>query len=274
MCGRYAVITKVKAIEKRFNLNDSSQEFAANANVATGDFAPVVTSDNPKELQLFQFGFTPKWASKKMYVINARSEGDKNKDNDRNYTGSMGIINKPMFREAIRKKRCLVIADGFFEGPQKEKLNKPYFFYPTKGKKTFAFAGIWDEWIDETSGEISGSFAIITTVSNKATHAIGHHRSPVILDESDEKLWLNEDAELGEVLNLLKPAADDLLNAYPVDKEVKSIKNKDLWLLEPKGQRIFPEFDYEIFQELQLEGMGSTTARKRKNNEPKQGSLF
>ncbi len=81
--------------------------------------------DHYNQLQLFRFGFTPFWAKRKMYFFNARSEGDYNKENDPNYTGSLGIVNKPAFRLSIRKKRCRIIADAFIEGPKKEKLSKP-----------------------------------------------------------------------------------------------------------------------------------------------------
>ena len=274
MCGRYTIVTKLKVIEKRFGVNSSEGEYTQNTNVSTGEMAPVITGDQPDKLQFFQFGYTPSWAQKKVYVINARSEGDHNKENDRNYTGAMGIINKPMFRRSIRSKRCLVIADCFIEGPQKEKLKKPYVVYLKDGKRPFAFAGIWDEWTDKESGEITKSFAVITTVSNDVTEQIGHHRSPVILSKEDEKKWLNEGTPLGEALDLLRPYPGELMNAYPISAEIRSPSANGVELLLPIGERINKEYDFEIYNEIKLEGMGETAARERKNNEGRQGTLF
>jgi len=274
MCGRYTIVTKIKTIEKRFGVTAPEVDDYINTNVSTGEYAPVITGDKSNELQFFQFGFTPSWSKKKVYVINARSEGDRNKENDINYTGSMDIINKPMFRKSIRSRRCLVIADCFIEGPEKEKLKKPYVVYLKDGKKPFAFAGIWDEWTDESTGEITQSFAIITTRANEITEKIGHHRSPVVLAQETEKTWLDENTPLAEALNLLKPYPGELMNAYPISAEIRSPSANGVDLLMPIGERINKEYDFEIYNEIKLEGMGETTARNRKKDEDQQGSLF
>jgi putative SOS response-associated peptidase YedK len=265
MCGRYVTVTKVKEIEKRFGINANGIELKPSANVAAGQLAPVITNLQPKELSIFTFGFTPSWAQKKMYVINARSEGDHNKEDDVNYRGTIGIISKPMFRSSIRSKRCLVIADAFIEGPKAEKLNKPFCVYMrNKDERPFAFAGIWNEWVDKTSGEIFKSFAIITTQANSLTQKIGHHRSPVILNQEDEALWLDTDAELSDITSLLRPMSGDRMNAYPIASEIKSPKNDSLHLLQPIGERVFKEYDYELYSSLNLEGMGAAPARQRR----------
>ena len=85
------------------------------------------------------------------------------------YRGAMGILQKPMFRQSIRTRRCLVVADAFIEGPQREKLAKPYVVYARDGQRPFALAGIWDEWTDTGSGEIIRSFAIIIWFSPMST---------------------------------------------------------------------------------------------------------
>jgi len=265
MCGRYTIVSKIKAIEKRFNVKAPEVDFDPNYNVSAGNLAPVITGSKPGELQFFQFGFTPSWAKKNMYVINARSEGDNNQDNDIKYTGGMGIIAKPMFRKAIRSQRCLIPADCFIEGPQKEKLSKPYVIYLKEGKGPFALAGIWDEWVHPETAELICSFAIITTVSNDITLKIGHHRSPVILEAEYEKAWISNETPLTEALNLLQPCQPGLLNAYPISAAIKSPAANGPELLEPVGERINKEYDYEIYQEIKLEGMGETRARERKN---------
>lgn len=276
MCGRYVVVSKIKAIEKRFRTSALDPNlFEPSANISIGDFAPVISSDHPQSLQLFQFGLTPSWAKKKMYLFNARSEGDQNKEDDPNYRGAMGITQKPAFRSAIRSKRCLIIADAFIEGSKTDKLNKPYLLYMRDKRRPFAFAGIWDSWTDRETGELSNSFAIITTVANSLLQKIGHHRSPVILSEENEKAWINPDLPLAEVSSLLKPYPAEEMNAYPISNTIKNPRIKHLDLLAPLGDRIFQEYDYEIYEELKLEGMGMTTARIRKNDEtttPKSGS--
>ena len=223
-----------------------------------------------------QFGFTPSWAKKQFYMINARSEGDHNAENDPGYRGAMGILQKPMFRQSIRTRRCLVVADAFIEGPQREKLAKPYVVYARDGQRPFALAGIWDEWTDTGSGEIIRSFAIITTTACDAMNAIGHHRSPVMLDPEDERKWIDPVTPLAEATALLRPIPDGKLNAYPIDTAIKNPRLNGTTLLQPTGERIFPEYDFELHQSLQVFGMGESPGRQRRSGDsPKaQGSLF
>ena len=264
MCGRYVNVTKVKEIEKRFGVAANGLQIKQSANVSAGQLAPVITNATPKELSMLTFGFTPSWAKKKMYVINARSEGDHNKEDDVNYHGAKGIISKPMFRSSIRSKRCLVIADAFIEGPKVGKLSKPYCVHIRNGERPFAFAGIWDEWVDKSSGEIFKSFAIITAPANSVTKKLMHHRSPVILSQEDEALWLDSSADLGDITALLKPISGDCMNAYPISSEIRNPKNEGLHLLRPIGERVVPEYEYELFTSLNLEGMGAAPARQRR----------
>lgn len=266
MCGRYVIVTKLKAIEKRFKAEvqkSEAEKYQANTNVSHGNLAPVITNKTPNQVQFFQFGFTPSWAKKQSYVINARAEGDHNKEDDPKYTGAKGIINKPMFRNAIRRQRCLVIADCFIEGPKKERLNKPHVVYLQGHQRPFAFAGIWDHWANPETGEIIHSFAIITTTANSLIQKIGHHRSPVILPREMEEVWLSDDISLGDSLELLKPYPAHEMNAYPISPDIKPPTANGIQLLEPIGERLNPEFDYQVYQDIKLEGMGHTTARTR-----------
>ncbi len=269
MCGRYAVVSKLKVIEKEFQIDVSEvlDRFVLNPNISPSDEALVITSDAPGKAQLFRFGFTPHWAKKKMYVINARSEGDHNKDNDPKYVGAKGIITKPMFRKSIRSQRCLVIADAFVEGTVKKKLSEPYLVYNSHNKRPFAMAGIWDEWIDKSSGEVHRGFAIITTPPTPLMQQIPHHRSPLVIAKEHERQWLSNDLSLGEVTAMLQPFDDTEFNAYPISTGIKSSRNKGFDLLKPEGERLRKEYDYIFYQELELQGMGETTARKRKQND-------
>lgn len=269
MCGRYAVVSKLKIIEREFQVDVSEvlDRFELNPNISPSDQALVITDDAPDKVQLFQFGFTPHWAKKKMYVINARSEGDHNKDNDPRYTGAKGIIAKPMFRKSIRSQRCLVIADAFVEGTTTQKLDDPYLVYRGGTKRPFTMAGIWDEWIDKTTAEITKSFAIITTPPTSLMQKIPHHRSPLVLSPEGEKKWLDNNTTLDDITSMMQPFDDTSFNAYPISTAIKSSRNKNVGVLKPTGDRIRKEYDYVFYQELELQGMGETTARKRKAND-------
>ena len=256
MCGRFVQVIDLELFIKRFGVKNPGEiALKDNYNVSPGDMVYVITNDQPDELQLFQFGLTPRWAKKQMYLINARSEGDLNRDDEINYSGEMGIVKKPSFRISIRTKRCLVIANGYFEGPSKERLSKPYYI-SRDDNKIFTFAGIWDTWFDEKTSKVINSFSVITTVANPVTQQIGHHRSPVIIDEKDEAKWLDDSLPLNEVIRLLKPWKGEEFRAVPVSIRVKNPKNKGGDLIIPVDSTGKIEFDSAVEKKLRLEGMG------------------
>lgn len=265
MCGRYTTIKTIAEIANRYQATSALvDKLEANINVSVGQFAPVILEHEGRQVRLCQFGLTPSWAKKKMYLFNARSEGDHNSDNDPAYTGAKGILNKPSFRKPIRSQRCLVIADAFIEGPQDKRLNAPYLIYPRYTDTQFSLAGIWDTWIDKSSGEEIYSFAIVTTTANDLLQRIGHHRSPVILEGEEEWLWLDPGADISDITALLKPFDHTLFNAYPISPEIKSPKAADPSLLKPMGPTIYPQDDYTIYEHIQLLGMGESEARNRR----------
>ncbi len=272
MCGRFVQIIDIDLFVKRFGVRRPAEiSIESNFNVAAGDLAYVITDDQPDQLQAFTFGLTPSWARKPMYLINARSEGDNNPGNDLHYSGTLGIADKPSFRKAIHSQRCLIIANAFYEGPAKEKLNKPYVI-KRRDEEVFCFAGIWDTWRDSNTGQTTHSFSIITTVSNQTTQSIGHPRSPVILAKKDEKRWLNPDLSFDQVAGLLKPFPGEFLKAEAVSLQVKDPKNKNRELMIPIELDKPTEYGAEIKKDLRLEGMGSG---KRKKDPPAwQGNLF
>lgn len=251
-------MSSIHEIEKKFEVKSKVKDMPPNYNVAPGAMVPVISSDDRKQLSFYQFGLTPSWAKKRMYLFNARSEGDSNKENDRSYTGGMHIISKPSFRVPIRRQRCLIIADAFYEGPEKERLSKPYLVFMREKRRPFAFAGLWDEWIDKSTGEAVRSCSIITTVSNDVTAAIGHKRSPVILHEKDYKKWLNTSRRLDEVTGLLEPYPGNWMNAYPVSDRMKSGRENDRDLLEPTGDHVLRETDLEVRKTVKVLGFGRT----------------
>jgi len=262
MCGRYILVQQVEALEKRFNaVFDTPELYTPGYNISPGKLAPVITSEHPEKIQLMRFGLTPFWAKKAMYLFNARTEGDNNKENNPNYKGGKGIAQKPAFRKPIRSQRCLVPADAFIEGTTKERLNKPFLVYLKDKVRPFSFAGIWDTWQDPVSNELMHSFAIITTVANMLIQQLPHHRSPVILSPNQEAKWLRQEAPLADVLRLLKPYDSDLMNAYPIAPKIKSPQADGKDLIKPTGQRILPENSFSISKDLRLKGMGNPRKR-------------
>jgi len=255
MCGRFVLVDKIEVIEKVFNAKLVDHDlFAPNYNVSIGQKSLVVTNESPNQLQYFQFGLTPSWAKKQMYLFNARSEGDHNKENDPNFRGAKGIIEKPAFRSSIRAKRCLIVASAFIEGTTNEGLDKPFLVH--LNKRPFAFAGLWDSWTNPDSQEVIQSFSIITTSANELLQKIPHHRMPVILPDHAYHTWLNQNSSLSQVTELLAQYPSDKMNAYPISPSIKSPKSNSPELLNPVGERLIPEIVIKVTKDLEEKGFG------------------
>ena len=266
MCGRYILVQKIEVLEKRFNVTVPADfDFKPSYNISPGNYAPVITSENPRELQLFQFGMTPFWAKKKMYLFNARAEGDKNKENLSDYHGGKDIITKPAFRKPIRSQRCLIPADAFIEGTSAEGLNKPYLIYLQNKERPFSFAGIYDVWIDKKTGEEHYGFSIITTTANELLKKLPHSRSPVILSKSEERKWLSSKTPLTDITKVLNPYPAELMNAYPISSEIKNPKAEGKNLISPTGEKIQSEIRIRTHKELHLQGMGNRNRKEGEN---------
>lgn len=250
MCGKYGNVTKLEELERKLNakLSFPDAELPQQYVVNIGDLAPVITQEQPNSIQLFQFGLTPSWATKKMYLFNARAEGDHNKENNPNINSPKGIISKPSFRVPIRKKRCLIPSTHFFEGSEKEGLSKPFLVHLRKKEdRPFFFAGIYDTWIDKTTGEISNGFSIITTVANSLLkEGVRHHRSPVIIPKGYEREYLKPDIHLGHITSMLEPYDWQLMDAYPIDATlIKGKDNNHKETLNPLGESLMTIYDRE-----------------------------
>lgn len=266
MCGHFGLSLKIKKITENYNINEinsnnvitkykSIDDYKEKCyNLSPGDLCPIITNLNNSKLQFYRFGFTPSWSEKSTMVINARAEGDKNPENNSDYKGAKGIINKIFFKKAIRSQRCLVIADYYIEGTTDKGLEKPYVVYLRNKMRPFSMAGIWDSWQNK-NGETIYNFAIITTTANQLIKKLPHHRMPVILSRNDEVKWLSNNASLSDITQLLQPFNDTLMNAYPVKNDIKSPKAKGRALIEPIGEKFFHEI--EASYHLEKKGFGN-----------------
>jgi putative SOS response-associated peptidase YedK len=212
MCGRYTLRTPVETLAEEFGITGPLPEVPMRFNVApTQEVAAVlIEEDEQRKLEMLRWGLIPSWADDPAIgnrMINARSET---------------AAQKPSFRSAFRKRRCLVLADGFYEWQKTASGKQPYYIRMGDGSP-FAFAGLWESW--GKYGEEVRSCTILTTEANGLVGEI-HHRMPVILPAEEYDLWLDPDmGEAEPLLDLLRPYPDDLMEAYPVSRFVNSPSN-------------------------------------------------
>jgi len=275
MCGRASVITPAALLEERFNAAFAAGvHLEENVNISAGNKIPVITCEQPNHIQTFTLGYTPHWAHKQTYMINARSEGSLNPENDPTYTGAMGIVNKPMFRHAIKSQRCLVLVDAFIEGPKQEKLNKPYLIYPNRDRGPFALAGIYDSWQHPLTGEVHHTVAIVTSAANRLTQRLEHHRAPVVLSREDEEKWLDKDISMKELSRMMQPFDSKGFNAYPISQKIKSPEANGLELLKPIGEKLFKDYDRCLYERLKFAEEDRFVIREERLVEGDQFVLF
>jgi putative SOS response-associated peptidase YedK len=208
MCGRYSFTASKEKLNKHFGLS-LKEDLDKSYNIAPTHNAYVLTNDEPKKLRKLRWGLIPYWSkpeTRSSNLINARSET---------------IATKVSFRMPIRKKRCLVLADGFYEWKTYGGKKIPHRIVMKETGKMMAFAGVWDEYIN-TKGEKVESFSVITTTPNKEMELV-HDRMPVILPTIElQQQWLAE-LPLNKVLELLKPIGNDTLRIYPVSDKLNKV---------------------------------------------------
>ena len=185
-----------------------------NYNVAPTQQNPVITNKDPNQLNLFRWGLVPSWAKDLKIgarMINARREG---------------IESKPSFRKAIREKRCLVLADSFYEWQRHKGGKTPLRIQPTDGS-LLVMAGIWEQWWpkDGSTEEPVFTYSIITGEPNDEMEPI-HNRMPMLLQSEDQQAeWLSDETPLDEVLGLLRTPPAGTLTYYPVSPLVGNVRN-------------------------------------------------
>jgi len=220
MCGRFSLSTSGNDLISLFSLDEIPESYHERYNIAPSQPVVVLSDRRVRKLDYFRWGLIPHWAKDAKIgnrLINARSET---------------IDEKPSFRNAFKKRRCLIIADGFYEW-KKGKDGKQPIYIRLKNSKAFAFAGLWEVWTDPESGEVVHSCTIITCEPNELM-AKFHHRMPVILSPDDYDHWLDvETSEPDKLKALLKPYPADKMEAYPVSKLVNFPGNDSPDIIKP-----------------------------------------
>jgi len=221
MCGRYARKSAQELLAEWFDLDLNLMPwFTASYNAAPQSFQPVVWLDpesDQRRISLMRWGLVPSWAKDErigLSTINARAEE---------------AAAKPAFREALKKRRCLIPADAYYEWAQLGAKTKQSYAIALISGKPIAFAGLWESWHD-TSNNTLETFTILTTAANERLATI-HDRMPVIVAPKNYERWLNTDSKSMPSPDLLQPYPAEEMEAWTVSDKVGNVRNNDPELL-------------------------------------------
>lgn len=208
MCGRFTNSAGLKDIEREFKINLSESKPKPRYNIAPSqEIGAVLNQDNKTILTNLKWGLVPSWAKDPDIgnrMINARGET---------------LAEKPSFREAFKKRRCIIPATGFYEWKKGAGGKQPYYFF-LPDKSIFGFAGLYEEWTDKENGEFLETCTIITTEANDVLKPV-HDRMPVILSHENYDLWLDEKInDTDQLQKLIAPYPAKEMSSYPVSKSV------------------------------------------------------
>ncbi len=209
MCGRFAFYSPSEATAALFGVS-ASIAVEPRFNIAPSQYIAAIreTDDAGRELAMFRWGLVPFWAKDPAIgnrMINARAET---------------VAEKPSFRAAYRHRRCLVLADGFYEWKKEGAGKVPHFISLASGEP-FAFAGLWESWQSKETEELIQSTTLITTAANDFISTV-HHRMPIILQPGTADRWLaGDDALISEITG-----NSPKFQAWPVDKRVNNARNE------------------------------------------------
>ncbi len=213
MCGRYTVAEDPESL-RLFYGAEFREVPRPIFNASPGQRLPVILGAEPRVIQPALWGLTVEFHGRpRRMLINVRAET---------------AHRLPTFRDAFRRRRCLVLADGFYEWKPTEGGKQPYRIV-LKTEEPCTFAGIWEE----VEGE--PAYVILTTEANRELRPI-HHRMPVILTRDEAAEWLDPDREVGELKRLLRPFPGDAMWAYSVSRAVNDSKNQGRELIDPVAQ--------------------------------------
>ena len=219
MCGRFAFYSPSEAVARLFGASGASQ-LKPRYNIAPTQYVAAIRNagDDGRDLVELRWGLVPFWAKDPSIgnrMINARAET---------------VAEKPSFRNAYRKRRCLVLADGFYEWHREGEVKVPYFISLASGEP-FAFAGLWESWQSRESDESLQTTTIVTTEADEYLSRL-HHRMPVVLEPDRADRWLAGDMALLEEAAARPPR----FQAWPVDRRVNNARNESPDLIEPAGK--------------------------------------
>ena len=231
MCGRFTLSAPPEVISMCFDIETDSFDYLPAFNIApTQNVLTVRNREHSRQSQTMRWGLIPFWAKEAKMgnkMINARSET---------------VIENKVFKTSFQKRRCLILADSFYEWVRVSKSKQPIRIL-LDSEKPFAFAGIWESWKDpnDPNSETVESCSIITTRANTLIQPI-HDRMPVILPRELESDWLDLDnTDTGFLREIMIPFDPALMKCYPVSQAVNSTKNEGKDLIEPIIQE--PLFD-------------------------------
>jgi putative SOS response-associated peptidase YedK len=223
MCGRYTLKSPVINIEETFQAK-FRPTYKPNWNIAPTTNCAVITSKEPGIIDEYHFGLVPHWAKDKKVgfsLLNARTET---------------IMEKPSFKPLMENnRRCLILADSFYEWETVGKDKLPYRFV-LPNQELFAFAGLYSWWKDPLSEEWYKSFTILTTRPNDMVSKL-HDRMPVILTREEEKIWLTDGVPMSDLLQLCDPFPEVEMDLYRVSKEVNNVRNNHEGLILPENSK-------------------------------------
>jgi putative SOS response-associated peptidase YedK len=221
MCGRYTLTTPQEELLAFLDHPAGEPVHEPRYNIAPTQLAPaLVLGRQGPRIGLLRWGLIPFWTSRSSGgagFINARSES---------------VADRPAFREPFRRRRCLILADGFYEWKREGGRRAPHWIH-LPSREPFAFAGIWDRWMSEGEEPIY-SFAILTTEASPSLRSI-HDRMPVILSRAAHEIWLRRESSHSDLVELLRPYPDTVLEAWEVSTRVNSPENDDPSVLDPVG---------------------------------------
>ena len=224
MCGRYYRRSDKQKIAEAFRTGlPTSFEILPSYNVAPQTFQPVVAFNRKtleREILEMRWGLVPYWAAdpKIAYsTINAKAET---------------LTTSPVFREAFKRRRCLVPADGFYEWQPIDRKTKQPFAFALKDGSLFALAGLFDVWKDKKTGQALFSYSVITTDPNELLEPF-HNRMPVILKPADCERWIAPAESHRLPVDLLRPFPDELMTAWKIGLAVGNVKNDRPDLIAP-----------------------------------------
>jgi putative SOS response-associated peptidase YedK len=217
MCGRYALKSTPAELITHFSL-DECADFAPRYNIPPGTDIPVIrrSPEGKRVLHLLRWGLVPHWANDPgigAKLNNARGES---------------VAEKPSFREAFKRRRCLIPASGFFEWRAEGKIKQPYYI-SLKSGEPMAMGGLWESWRTPDGGSLR-TVCIVTTGPNAVMEPI-HDRMPVIVAAEHWQSWLSGMPE--EMAGLVVPYRDGEMQAWPVSRRVSKIQDEDEGLIEP-----------------------------------------